>query len=246
MKNKSILISILLFLSCIACKNQNNSTSTIPPPPTVEKEVQPEIIPTISEEPKIPSIDYDTTQWSEILFDKEGIIVDMKYATTDNFVKEKMYNCGRCFLRPEVAEALLAAQEILKEKDLGLKVYDCYRPRPVQKLLWQKVPNASYVTPPSKGSMHNRGTAVDLTLVDAEGKALDMGTIFDFFGKRAHHDYTNLPENVLNNRKLLKKTMKKVGFLPIRTEWWHYYYAHKAPAGHALSDYIWPCDSLEQ
>lgn len=242
---KNSLLFLLIFCSCFSCIEQKQKVvSTLEP--EVSKEAVEETKEAVLEEIKTPIIDYDTTQWAEILFDKEGIRVDMKYATEDNFVKEKMYNCGRCFLRPEVAEALVEAQEILKEQKLGLKVYDCYRPRPVQKLLWKKVPNASYVTPPSKGSMHNRGTAVDLTLVDAEGKTLDMGTIFDFFGKRAHHDYTDLPKEVLNNRKLLKKTMKKVGFLPIRTEWWHYYFAHKAPAGHELSDYIWPCDSLEE
>ena len=244
MKNKTILFTILLFVTSFACKNQTQQ-EVVTPPPIKEKKAIVETPPPTPIKITPPTIDYDTTQWAEILFDKEGIRVDMKYATEDNFVKEKMYNCGRCFLRPEVAKALIKAQELLKEKNLGLKVYDCYRPRPVQKLLWKKVPNASYVTPPSKGSMHNRGTAVDLTLVDAKGDALEMGTIFDFFGKRAHHDYTDLPKEILNNRLLLKETMKKVGFLPIRTEWWHYYYAHKAPAGHELSDYIWPCDSLE-
>ncbi len=239
MKNSLVLFAIIFL--CFTCREQDK-------PAVNEKELPKKeelLLKPIEVEIKKASIDYDTSLWAEILFDKEGILVDMKYATTDNFVKEKMYNCGRCFLRPEVAEALIRAQDILKDQNLGLKVYDCYRPRPVQKLLWKKVPNASYVTPPSKGSMHNRGTAVDLTLVDAKGKALDMGTIFDFFGKRAHHDYTDLPEQVIKNRQLLKKTMKKVGFLPIRTEWWHYYYAHKAPNGHELSDYIWPCDSLE-
>ena len=101
------------------------------------------------------------------------------------------------------------------------------------------MPNPSYVTPPKKGSMHNKGLAVDLTIVDEDGKELDMGTTFDFFGKKAHHDHTDLPEEVLKNRTLLKETLAKYGFRHIRTEWWHYSYILKS---HALSDMIWECE----
>ena len=163
----------------------------------------------------------------------------MKYATTDNFVDEKMYDCGRCFLRPEVAQAVKEIQDTLKNLGYGLKVFDCYRPRPIQFRLWKKVPDPRYVSDPNKGSMHNRGAAVDLTLVDAEGKELEMGTGFDFFGREAYQNYTDLPDSVLSNRVLLRETMISYGFKSITTEWWHYSYTKKF---YPLSDMLWNCD----
>jgi zinc D-Ala-D-Ala dipeptidase len=167
-----------------------------------------------------------------------SILIDIKYATTDNFVKEKMYNCGRCFLRPEVATAIVLAHKKLQKQGLGLKIFDAYRPRPFQQRLWDKVPDDRYVTNPKKGSMHNRGAAVDLTIVDKNGKDVDMGTPFDFFGEKAYQTYTNLPKNVLDNRKLLRETLAEFGFKHIRTEWWHYSYTKKT---YALSDWLWDC-----
>ena len=149
-----------------------------------------------------------------------------------------MYNCGKCFLRPEVAEAIVKAQKKLEKKGYGLKMFDCYRPRPFQQRLWDKVPDDRYVTNPKKGSMHNRGAAVDLTLVDKNGKELDMGTPFDFFGEKAYQTCTDLPKNVLENRKLLNTTLESVGFKTIRTEWWHFSYTKKK---YALSDWLWDC-----
>jgi len=166
------------------------------------------------------------------------IKIDIKYATTDNFVKEKMYDCGRCYLRPEVAEAIVRVHKKLQKKGLGLKIWDGYRPRPFQQRLWNKMPDARFVTNPKKGSMHNRGAAVDLTIVDKNGKELDMGTPYDFFGEKAYQTYTNLPKNILANRKLLKESLVQEGFKPIRTEWWHYSYSLKY---YALSDWLWNC-----
>ena len=176
--------------------------------------------------------------FTELISLESSIKIDIKYATTDNFVKEKMYNCGKCFLRPEVAEAIVKAQKKLEKKGYGLKMFDCYRPRPFQQRLWDKVPDDRYVTNPKKGSMHNRGAAVDLTLVDKNGKELDMGTPFDFFGEKAYQTCTDLPKNVLENRKLLNTTLESVGFKTIRTEWWHFSYTKKK---YALSDWLWDC-----
>ncbi len=189
--------------------------------------------------PTPPLPDYDTTRWTDIGRLIPGIALDLRYATTDNFVDEKLYPCARCFLRPKAAAALLDIHTQLQHKGLGLQLFDCYRPASVQQRLWEKVPDATYVTPPAKGSMHNRGLAVDLTLVDSNGVALDMGTPFDFFGRKAHHTHTDLPEEVLTNRRLLKSTMESNGFKSIRTEWWHYSYVG---GGYGLADMIWKCD----
>lgn len=169
---------------------------------------------------------------------ESGILLDIRYATNNNFTKSKIYDCPMCLLRPEVAEAVVKAHRNLKKKGLGLKMFDCYRPRPYQQRLWDKVPNPNYVTPPAKGSMHSRGAAVDLTLVDSKGNELDMGTPYDFFGPEAHTDNQKLPKKVLENRKILRDALAEVGFKGIRTEWWHFSYQGKT---WPLSDYVWPC-----
>ena len=179
-----------------------------------------------------------TSGFSDVAALDPTIKLDIRYATTNNFTKSKIYDCPRCLLRPEAAEAIVKANKALKAKGLSLKMFDCYRPRPYQQRLWDKVPNPDYVTPPKKGSMHSRGAAVDLTIVDAQGKELDMGTPYDFFGKEAHTDYKNLSAKVLENRNLLRTTLEAVGFRGIRTEWWHFSYQKK---NYPLSDYLWPC-----
>ena len=132
----------------------------------------------------------------------------------------------------------MKAHNDLKEQyGYGLKVFDCFRPRPYQQRLWDIVPDPDYVTPPNKGSMHSRGLAVDLTIVDEKGKDLDMGTPYDFFGKEAHTDYTGHNAEVNKNRQLLKSTMVKVGFKGIRTEWWHF----SIPAKYPLDEWVWAC-----
>lgn len=168
-----------------------------------------------------------------------SILLDIRYATPNNFTKVQIYDCPACLLRPEVARALVQASKSLKKRGLRLKMFDCYRPRPYQQRLWDKVPDPDYVTPPAKGSMHSRGAAVDLTIVDARGGALDMGTPYDFFGPEAHTDYTKLPQKVLDNRRLLRETLEAAGFKGIRTEWWHFSWQKKE---YPLSDYVWPCE----
>ena len=167
-------------------------------------------------------------------------LYDMKYATTDNFLKEKVYDCDACVIRNEVAEALIAANKELITKGYKIKFFDCYRPLDVQKKMWKIYPNAKYVANPYKnGSSHNRGGAVDITLCTLDGKELDMGTSFDHFGEEAHHAYTKLDKQVLENRKLLKTTMEKHGFTAIRTEWWHYNY--KNASSYGLSNFTTEC-----
>lgn len=185
-----------------------------------------------------PPPDYDTTKWTEVARLDSSILIDMKYATAENFVEEKMYDCSRCFLRPEVAKAVVRVHEQLQEQDLGLKMLDCFRPRPIQWKLWEKVPDPRYVADPRKGSMHNRGAAVDLTLVNAQGEELEMGTPYDFFGPEAQPSYTNLPDSVLANRATLRDAMLSEDFQPITTEWWHFSLGGK---NYALSDMLWKC-----
>jgi D-alanyl-D-alanine dipeptidase len=188
---------------------------------------------------KPTNADYNTRQWTELKSLDATILLDIRYATTDNFVKAKMYDCGRCFLRPEAAKAIAKVHKELKDKGYGgLKLFDCYRPKPYQQRLWNKVPDDRYVTPPWKGSMHTRGLAVDLTIVDKNGRELDMGTEFDNFTERAHSDNKNLPQTILDNRALLRGMLEQVGFKGIRTEWWHFSYSRKS---YELSEWVWQC-----
>lgn len=228
-------------LLLVACKNQVSNDESKPDelPQIVKDTTSAAAVALSPSKESIPIPDYDTTQWVDLLFMDSSIIIDLKYAGEDNFVKEKMYECARCFLRPQAAKVVLKIHRDLQEKGMGLKLFDCYRPLSIQQKLWDKVPDATYVTNPKKGSMHNRGLAVDLTIVDRNGQELDMGTPFDFFGRKAHHTHMDHPREVLENRRLLKSTMEAVGFKSIRTEWWHYSYRS---AKYPLADMVWSCD----
>lgn len=151
-----------------------------------------------------------------------NIVLDIRYATTNNFVKQKLYPQARCILRAAVAQQLSQVQTELETRELGLKVYDCYRPLAIQRVLWNIKPDPRYVANPANGSRHNRGAAVDLTLVDRTGKELPMPTDFDDFRDRASRTYNNLPENVRRNRQTLEDVMVQAGFIPLASEWWHF------------------------
>ncbi|WP_405225542.1 M15 family metallopeptidase [Dokdonia sp. Asnod1-B02] len=152
---------------------------------------------------------------------------DVRYATDDNFLKQTVYDCVQCLLIPEVAEALVDANNYFCELGYMVKLYDCYRPLSVQKKMWEIYPNPGYVgNPYGSGSIHNRGAAIDMTIVKLDGTPLDMGSDYDFFGKAAHIDHPH-NETITANRKQLWSVMKKFGFSPIRTEWWHFNYNAK-------------------
>jgi D-alanyl-D-alanine dipeptidase len=170
----------------------------------------------------------------------DGFAYDLRYATSNNFLKEKVYDCAECYTRVKTVKALLAANADFKTKEVRIKFFDCYRPNSVQYKMWEIVPNPQYVADPKKGSIHNKGGAVDITLETLDGEELDMGTDFDFFGKRAYHDNTDLPQEVLDNRKLLKETMERHGFWSIRTEWWHYNLG--IASNDEVANFKWPCD----
>ena len=167
-------------------------------------------------------------------------VYELKYATPDNFLKQAVYDCGECYLRKSTAEALVKANEAFKQLGYRIKLFDCYRPLSVQKKMWKILPGTHYVANPAKGSKHNRGAAVDLTLVDAQGKELNMGTPFDFFGKEAHHTYTEHTKEVLENRKLLKETLDKYNFKSIYSEWWHYEYRPEMQS--KVENFEWQCE----
>jgi zinc D-Ala-D-Ala dipeptidase len=150
------------------------------------------------------------------------VVVDMRYAGSDNFTGKKIYDCGRCFLKAETAAKVAIAQDELKKRGLSLKMWDCYRPPAAQRLFWSLVPDPRYVADPKTGSRHNRGNAVDVTLVDFSGRELEMPTGFDDFSPRAGYGEKKLPGQVIENRRILSETMEKAGFKRFESEWWHY------------------------
>lgn len=167
-------------------------------------------------------------------------VFDMKYATKDNFLKQKVYPCASCFLRVKTVKFLIAANKLAISKGYKIKLFDCYRPLDIQKKMWEIVPNPTYVADPKKGSIHNRGGAVDITLVDFSKKELDMGTTFDFFGKEASHDYLDFSKEILDNRKLLKSIMLGNNFKSFDSEWWHYNLENSSMDN--LSNFVWDCE----
>jgi D-alanyl-D-alanine dipeptidase len=164
----------------------------------------------------------------------------MKYATEDNFLKQKVYNCDECYLRLKTIKYLIAANSEFQKKGYRIKLFDCYRPLDIQKKMWKLIPNADYVADPKKGSIHNRGGAVDISLVDSKGKELDMGTSFDFFGPEASHKYQSLSSKIKKNRIYLKEVMLRNNFKSYDSEWWHYNLFESTKD--KLANFQWNCN----
>jgi len=179
---------------------------------------------------------YAQTDSTQVVFEKtllqfvelnkmnRNILLDIRYATTNNFTGKVVYPEARAFLVDDAAYSLDSVQKELESMGLGLKIYDAYRPLSVQKIFWEIMPDEHYVADPKKGSRHNRGMAVDLTLTDKNGKELLMPTGYDDFTEKAHRDYTNLTAEQIKNRKILEDIMSKYGFTGLPTEWWHFDY----------------------
>ena len=173
----------------------------------------------------------DYTELSSI----PGIAIELKYATTDNFMKENLYGeFTMCFMHKDGAAKLKKAVDLLRSEHpgFGLLVYDGLRPRSVQRKMWARVkgtPSQKYVADPDKGSMHNYGMAVDLTATDASGKPLDMGAGYDDFRELSQPRYEErfiksgeLSQKQLKNRLILRSAMEGAGFIQLKHEWWHY------------------------
>ena len=193
---------------------------------------------------------YDSSMRSQGLINVQeldpSIMVQLKYSSTDNFVGKDVYGClNTCYLQKKAAHMLARASEYLQKEHSGLRllVYDGARPHSIQKILWASLPQYSpgirknYVADPAEGSIHNYGSAVDLTLADSLGKPLDMGTKYDFFGELAYPKAEQrllaegkLNKQQINNRLILRQAMRQAGFMPIEYEWWHFNALSRAAA----------------
>ncbi|TAL90753.1 MAG: D-alanyl-D-alanine dipeptidase [Candidimonas sp.] len=148
--------------------------------------------------------------------------IELLYATPNNLAGRPVYAQARCALRPQAAACLLKAAHAAVRAGYRLKVFDAYRPPRAQQIFWALCPDPRYIADANLGSNHTRGVAVDVTLLDQNGVALDMGTGFDAMEDRSHHDRDDLAIDVQRNRCLLLGIMLRAGFRSINTEWWHY------------------------
>lgn len=165
----------------------------------------------------------DTAPLVDASVEVPGLLLDFRYATANNFLHQKVYPDGaRCLLLPDTARRLTAAARDLEARGYRLRAYDCYRPRSVQWQMWKIFPKPGYVADPRKGSNHNRGAAVDLTLALADGGVVEMPTDFDSFTPAAHHGYDGGTATSRRHREILREAMTAQGFSPNRMEWWHY------------------------
>lgn len=150
------------------------------------------------------------------------VLLDLRYATADNLTGAPIYRRAACFLNAEAADLLGKAVTLAAQLDLRLKIFDAFRPTEAAWALWNHTPDPTFLADPRKGSPHSRGAAVDVTLVDAEGEDLDMGTEFDAFTPLAFHGVLEITPEQQANRALLLGLMTAAGWDFYRNEWWHY------------------------
>jgi D-alanyl-D-alanine dipeptidase len=151
------------------------------------------------------------------------IVLDVRYATENNFTSQKVYTQAKAFVRWPLANSLKFIQDELRKQNLSLKIYDAYRPYTTTVLFYEIYKDTTYVASPWSGSRHNRGAAVDVSIVDRDtGEEIQMPSAYDDFTEIAHPDYMDLPENVIQNRDLLITVMQQHGFKVYHSEWWHF------------------------
>ncbi len=150
------------------------------------------------------------------------VLIDIAYATANNFTGRPVYARPGCYLHPDAALCLGKAVELARVMGLRFKVFDAFRPSEAQWVLWNHTPDPDFLADPKRGSPHSMGAAVDLTLVDRAGAELDMGTAFDAFTPLSHHGNLDISANAQRNRALLLGIMTAAGWDFFRNEWWHY------------------------
>ena len=158
----------------------------------------------------------------------ERFILDLKYDSRDNFLNKNVYadfDLHSCYVRSEVHDRLMAVVPPLKRAGYRLVLFDCFRPLAVQEAMWKIVPDSRYVANPKTGSLHNRGTAIDVGLATKEGVYLDFPTGFDSFEPKAAQGYVcaKTEQHLCANRARLRHVMEAAGFVPSNSEWWHFH-----------------------
>jgi D-alanyl-D-alanine dipeptidase len=158
----------------------------------------------------------------EITPENRDVVIALAYATADNITGVPVYRHAICYLHEEAAGLLDRAIALARPLGLRLKIFDALRPSEAQWKLWEARPDPEFLADPRRGSPHSRGAAVDVTLIDAGGAALDMGTGFDEFSVRSHHARIDVSVAAQRNRMLLLGLMTAAGWDFYGNEWWHY------------------------
>lgn len=158
----------------------------------------------------------------QITPETHGVEIDLIYASPNNFTGQVIYDHALCYLHREAEACLRKAITAARQLGYGMRVLDAFRPQEAQEALWAVAPNPDYIADPAKGSNHTRGVAVDLTLLGADGQALDMGTPVDTMHPASHHFHVDHSAQVQVNRMLLLTVMLEAGFVHHPKEWWHY------------------------
>lgn len=221
MKFKLILLILLASFSLTACTGKevsNKVTQTTEQTSTIEAATMPETT-TEAVVQYIPN-DSDYVKVKDYI---PSIIVDLRYATTDNFTGQVIYNFTDAYLRYGTVKKLAAVQAEANQLGYSIKIWDAYRPLAAQFKMWEVVPNSTYVANPNKGpSSHNLGNCIDMTLVTLDGSDIEMPTGFDDFHVTADRDYSDVSQNAANNARMLENIMYKNGFKGYSGEWWHF------------------------
>jgi D-alanyl-D-alanine dipeptidase len=151
-----------------------------------------------------------------------GVVLDLRYATTNNITGKVLYPEAKAYLRKETIRKLRRVARDLQEEGYRLVIWDAWRPASAQRALWQAKPDGKFLTPPSKISRHRRGTSVDISLADQDGKILEMPSGFDEFNAKADEDFSDVPKEAAKRVRILRNIMFNAGFSGVPDEWWHY------------------------
>lgn len=180
----------------------------------------------------------DTSKWIEIKPIPGQLKIDLMYATTANFTGQQLYQCPRCFLTNETANAFYKFVDALNQQGYQVLLLDCYRPRRVQQILYDAYPSSEFIKSPMNAPMPNRGMSVTITLLDQQGQPLDMGSKVNQFDSTSYHENFNLSYEIIDRRKALRETGRSLGFQAVKYKWWEYNFRHTSALA---NDYIWPC-----
>ena len=151
-----------------------------------------------------------------------GIVLDLRYASTNNITGKVLYPQAKAYLRQETIRKLRRVARELEAKGYRLVIWDAWRPASAQRELWKAKPDGKFLTPPSKVSRHRRGTSVDVTLADKDGNILEMPSDFDEFNAKADEDFSDVPKEAAKRARILRRAMFGAGFSGVPDEWWHY------------------------
>jgi D-alanyl-D-alanine dipeptidase len=176
----------------------------------------------------------------EITPQAHDVVLEIAYATADNFTGKPVYARPACYLHADAAQCLARAVALARQVGLGIKVFDAFRPSEAQWILWNHTPDPEFLADPRRGSPHSMGAAVDLTLIDAGGRELDMGTPFDAFTPLSHHGALDIAAAAARNRAVLLGIMTAAGWDFYRNEWWHYQLFSPRGRYPVLSDTVLP------